>query len=496
MAHHRTHIFRLLAGFVLLLVVVAGCSPAEPLPDPVTLTVTVAGDGVGTVISVPAGIDVTSGDDPDTLTVGTGTEVILTAAAQAGSTFAGWTGDCTGTDTCVLPMDGNAAVTATFTLDPDADTATLTVTIDGTGVGTVTSVPAGIDVTSGDDPDTLTVDTDTEVTLTADAEAGSTFVGWTGDCTGTDTCVLPMDSDAQVTATFNIIVDPAEPQTLSVSKAGAGDGGVTSEPGGIALAVGQDSTSADFDGGIEVTLTAVPTADSLFAGWSGDCTGLDPCVVTMDAPKNVTARFALASEVTTTAFEILATSDDAEQYKGVTPYGPIGSVDIGSSRLDLGSTTATLDVKTLVGLRFASVSVPQGAVITSATITFRRESQTGTEPVTFTITGHDADNAGTFVAANTPADSNLFGISSREATSASVLWPNESAWGTTAATPNLAGIVQEIVNRGGWSEGNALAFIIDSDDPNVSPSNSRGAQAFGSGTPPILSISFYVPPAP
>ena len=40
-----------------------------------------------------------------------------------------------------------------------------------------------------------------------------------------------------------------------------------------------------------MTLTATPEAGSVFAGWSGACTGTGDCVVTMDAVKSVTATF-------------------------------------------------------------------------------------------------------------------------------------------------------------------------------------------------------------
>jgi hypothetical protein len=40
--------------------------------------------------------------------------VTLTAAAASGSTFAGWSGSCTGTGSCVLSMTASRSVTATF----------------------------------------------------------------------------------------------------------------------------------------------------------------------------------------------------------------------------------------------------------------------------------------------------------------------------------------------------------------------------------------------
>ena len=69
-----------------------------------------------------------------------GTVVTLSQSATAGSTFAGWSGACTGTGACQVTMDVARSVTATFNLIPN----TLTVTKAGTGSGTVTSTPAGI----------------------------------------------------------------------------------------------------------------------------------------------------------------------------------------------------------------------------------------------------------------------------------------------------------------------------------------------------------------
>ena len=60
---------------------------------------------------------------------------------------------------------------------------TLTVSKSGTGSGTVTSSPAGIDCGSGCNYD---YPEGTEVTLTASAASGSSFAGWSGDCSGTD----------------------------------------------------------------------------------------------------------------------------------------------------------------------------------------------------------------------------------------------------------------------------------------------------------------------
>ena len=245
--------------------------------NPYTLTVTKAGTGSGTVTSSPTGISCgTDCSEP----YSPGTVVTLTAAATAGSSFAGWSGACTGTAaSCQVTMSAAQAVTATFTLSPY----TLTVTKAGTGSGTVTSSPTGIscgtDCSEPYSPGTV-------VTLTAAATAGSSFAGWSGACTGTASCSVTMSAAQAVTATFNL-----SPYTLTVTKAGTGSGTVTSSPAGISC--GTDC-SEPYSPGTVVTLTAAATAGSSFAGWSGACTGTASCSVTMSAAQAVTATFTLS----------------------------------------------------------------------------------------------------------------------------------------------------------------------------------------------------------
>jgi hypothetical protein len=82
------------------------------------------------------------------------------------------------------------------------------------------------------------------------------------------------------------------PQALTVTKAGAGRGTVTSD---VQPGIDCGTTcSADFPFGTVVTLTAAPKPSSAFAGWTGDCSGTGTCQVTMDAPHTVRAVFDLS----------------------------------------------------------------------------------------------------------------------------------------------------------------------------------------------------------
>jgi hypothetical protein len=92
-------------------------------------------------------------------------------------------------------------VTATFDVVPRA----LTVTKAGSGTGTVISSPAGIDCGA---TCATSFANGTMVTLTATPDAGSTFTGWGGDCTGAGPCVVTMDQDRAVTATFDLVAQP------------------------------------------------------------------------------------------------------------------------------------------------------------------------------------------------------------------------------------------------------------------------------------------------
>jgi len=158
------------------------------------LRVFINGTGSGTVTSNPAGIDC----DPDCIeSFGLDEVVTLIATPATGSTFSGWAGEgCSGTGTCEVTMDAARSVTATFTIN----TFTLSVSKNGTGQGTVSSNPAGIDCGTTCSAD---FDHNTPVTLTALAATGSTFSSWSiPDCTDTYICIISLDADMSVTASF------------------------------------------------------------------------------------------------------------------------------------------------------------------------------------------------------------------------------------------------------------------------------------------------------
>jgi hypothetical protein len=116
-------------------------------------------------------------------------------------------------------------------------------------------------------------------------------------------------------------------------------------------------------------------------------------------------------------------------------------------------------VSLTTGLRFDGVPVPQDGQIVSAYIQFQTESvQAGASRLD--IRGEAADNAVTFDGALDRS------ISTRPSTTAKVTgwappeWKTVGEAGTKQRTPDLSPILQEIVDRAGWSEDNAAVFVI------------------------------------
>lgn len=92
---------------------------------------------------------------------------------------------------------GSAISILAITIVAQPDDPPLQVLKTGLGTGTV----SGTGINCGTDCDQGFASTDT-VTLTATAAAGSTFLGWGGDCSGTGACTLSMNVARNVTANF------------------------------------------------------------------------------------------------------------------------------------------------------------------------------------------------------------------------------------------------------------------------------------------------------
>ena len=325
------------------------CVSTAPSPTGYTLTVSTAGSG--TVTSSDSAISC-----PSTCSANYtyGKQVTLTATPVAGWTFTGWSGTtCSGTGTCLVTMAMAESVTATFT----QITYSLSVTLSGSGM--VTSTPSGISCGS---TCSASFDSGASVTLNETPASGWSFTSWSGACTGSGSCQVTMSAAKSVTATFTQI-------TYTLSAGVSGSGTVTSTPSGISCG---STCSASFNSGTQVTLNETPASGWVFSGWSGACSGVGSCVVTMSAAESVTAAFLIAQGGLTRTFVSSSGIDSnpctiaapcasfAHAYTLTQPNGIIAALDPGK----YGPLTITYPV-TVNGNGWAAITgLAQGNGIT------------------------------------------------------------------------------------------------------------------------------------
>jgi hypothetical protein len=136
----------------------------------------------------------------------------------------------------------------------------------------------------------------------------------------------------------------------------------------------------------------------------------------------------------------------------------------------------------VVGMRFTDVSVPRGVTITNAWIQFQVDEESS-EPTSLVLTAHAADNA--------PAISSADGdLSSRVPTTSSVAW-SPPVWhsvgdaGPGQRTPDLAPVLQQIINRSGWTSGNAMLILTTGSGERAAESHNGESNAA-----PLLHIEY------
>ncbi len=176
---------------------------------------------------------------------------------------------------------------------------------------------------------------------------------------------------------------------------------------------------------------------------------------------------------TTISVRVNTGNDDAEEKI------PSGAMDLTSSDLEMIDDGGAQ----YVGMRFAGVNIPRNAVITEAYIQFSTD-ETNSDATTLLINGEATDNSATYT-------STAFNVSTRPRTAAGINW-SPAPWltvseiGPNQRTPNLAPVVQEIVDRSGWNTLNALSIVISGTGKRVAKSyNLTAAEA------PQLIVKYY-----
>lgn len=168
-------------------------------------------------------------------------------------------------------------------------------------------------------------------------------------------------------------------------------------------------------------------------------------------------------------------SDDIEEKAS-------GSISSNVTDLELGFNGSDAQK---VGIRFADLGIPRGAIITSAYIQFTSD-ELNSSAASLLIRGENSDTAATFT-------NSKYAVSSRPVTDASAAW-SPAAWtakgvsGVEQRTSDLSAIVQEIVGRAGWSEASSMAFFLTGTGTRTAKSYELDA-----ALAPLLRVEYTLP---
>jgi PKD repeat protein len=160
----------------------------------------------------------------------------------------------------------------------------------------------------------------------------------------------------------------------------------------------------------------------------------------------------------TATFQVSAGTDDAEQDLTA------GNMNLTSSDLELTKDGTS---NQLLGVRFTGVNIPQGAVITNAYMQFTVDEVNTTGDVNVLIGVENTDNPLTMATFDFDIYHRIMNYGD------TLIWkPGPFAVvgnaGTDQRTPDLAKLLQTIVNRPNWKAGNAVLFtMIDPAAANI-----------------------------
>lgn len=234
---------------------VAGCtdSSAPPTVASVQMTTTYSNPRVGETSNITAKAVNEGGVEIQGVpcVFSSSNTVVATVDATTGTVTALSAGTTSITATC-----GGKSNSITITVRPRQFT--LTINRTGAGNGAVFNTPAG-----------TVFDEGTVVSITATANAGSSFTGWSGVCTGkTQPCTVTMSTNRTVTADF------ADGELFSMSTSFGGGMTNVTDPAPPVCTYNVSILSTSFDLLVRTTTAAGTVVSTItVAATGGSCTG-------------------------------------------------------------------------------------------------------------------------------------------------------------------------------------------------------------------------------
>lgn len=247
----------------------------------------------------------------------------------------------------------------------------------------------------------------------------------------------------------------------------------------------------------------VTTADGIFTGetidfdidtntQNGGNTALNLFNNPRQALKFTTVLFQQFKAGELTVTPIRDGDDDVEEVAfnpdPVPPGDSVGTMDLGSSDLELGETSSDDGVQH-IGLRFNLIGIPSGVTITNANIQFESDTN-GSNPVEYIIYGEAVGNS-------EPFEDRLNNITNRSLTSSNIVW-NIPGWnrddkGPEQLTVDISSIIQEIIDRDDWVPANSITIIMLASGVSLEAttrSGGREAKTFNDDAAPELLLRY------
>jgi hypothetical protein len=383
---------------------------------------------------------------------GDGLRVFLGPGSTGGATSGGWS------KIFSVDQDGIAQVTVSFRLRMDQGYETnefgeVILEIDGIRHGNDVNnslVHVTGNGNGGGIDDTGWLTESFNVPLNAGDDHELMIGAYNNNATYSDESVEVFIDDITVVIIPDTPPPPADTFTIAAS---AGGCGTISPPG-----------TTTVDHGADQTYTMLPQDNCIIANVIVDGQSIGtPSTYTfanVTSSHTIVADFAENEEVLSVEVRVASGSDDAEESDS-------GSIDdLSSSDLEL-VYDGYIDSDQTVSIRFSGVAIPQNANIVNAYVQFQVDENSSVS-TSLTIEGEAIDDAPTFT-------SSSGNISSRVRTSANVAWcpvpwTKLGEASLDQRTPDISQVIQEIVDRPGWSSLNSLVVIITGTGKRVAES--------------------------
>lgn len=139
-----------------------------------------------------------------------------------------------------------------------------------------------------------------------------------------------------------------------------------------------------------------------------------------------------------------------------------------------------------IWVTFDGVAIPQGATINTASVTFKVYDIPVVGTIELYIRGNDIDDA--------VSPTNITEANALVLTSQNVEWDYVNSEDPFVekelSTPDISTIIQAIVDREGWSSGNAMLIEVRPDTTNIGAGDALYMRTYDYGYASILTINF------